>query len=201
MPILHGTQAQRLMRNALLMVALLLLGSVGIAFVELSPAPGADAAFRSQRPLTSAQWYQSSVSARKTTSVRIYLIAIGGGGRTDRRIGCGDSLVAVARSIAPTTTPLSAAMRLLLSDHHRYYGQSGLYNALYQSRLRLQRAAVVKGKATIYLVGTMRLGGVCDDPRAGAQLRQTARQFPTVHSVAIFINNTPLWKRLSEKGR
>jgi hypothetical protein len=92
-------------------------------------------------------------------------------------------------------------MHLLLSDHHRYYGRSGLYNALYRSRLRLQRAVVVKGKATIHLVGSMSLGGVCDNPRVKAQLRQTALQFPTVRNVSIFVNGVPLWKRLSLKGR
>jgi Sporulation and spore germination len=134
-----------------------------------------------------------------TKSVRIYLIAVEDNGRSGRRIGCGDSLVAVTRSIRPTTAPLTAAMAALLSDHRRFYGQSGLYNALYQSRLKVQSARVVNGKATIHLTGKMQLGGVCDSPRVKAQLEQTAHQFSTVRSTAIYINNVPLWKRLSSK--
>lgn len=138
-------------------------------------------------------------AAARTTSVRTYLVAIGDNGRSGTRIGCWDSLVAVTHPVAPTSAPLSAALRLLLHDHHRYYGQSGLYNALFQSRLRVQRASVVGGTASVYLIGTMRLGGVCDDPRVGAQLRHTVRQFSTVVRVSIFVNGVPLWKRLSEK--
>jgi hypothetical protein len=78
-------------------------------------------------------------------------------------------------------------------------GQSGLYNALYQSRLHVKTASVVNRTAIVHLVGTKRLGGVCDDPRVAAQLRHTAGQFPTVRRTATFINNVPLWKRLSEK--
>lgn len=151
------------------------------------------------QPLRTVHESVSLVSSARTTSVRTFLVAIGDNGRTGTRIGCGDSLVSVKRPIAPTTAPLTAAMKLLLNDHHRYYGQSGLYNALYQSRLQVQRASVVKGVAVVHLKGTMRLGGVCDDPRVGAQLRQTVRQFPTVRRVEIFVNGIPLWKRLSEK--
>jgi hypothetical protein len=75
-----------------------------------------------------------------------------------------------------------------------------LYDALYQSRLRLQRATVVHGRATVHLAGTMQLGGECDNPRVGAQLRQTALQFRTVHNVRIYVNGIPLARWLSEKG-
>jgi hypothetical protein len=194
------SQTQHLGRTSLLAVALLRLGGVGGILGGLDLIPSAHAALHAEGSSTSAQGHLSAVSPGKTTLVRIYLVAIGDNGKSGTRIGCGDSLVAVTRSIARTTAPLSAAMRLLLSDHHRYYGQSELYNALYQSRLRLQRAAIVNGKAIIHLTGTMQLDGVCDDPRVGAQLRQTARQFPTVHRVAICVNNVPLWKLLSGKG-
>jgi hypothetical protein len=77
---------------------------------------------------------------------------------------------------------------------------SGLCNALYQARLTVKRAVVSNGKATIHLTGKMVLLGQCDDPRVGGQLRQTAHQFRTVHSVSIFVNNVPLRKLLGGKG-
>jgi len=55
------------------------------------------------------------------------------------------------------------------------------------------------GVATVNLVGTMMLGGVCDNPRVEAQLIQTALQFPTVSEVHFFINDTPLEEVLSLK--
>lgn len=135
----------------------------------------------------------------KTTSVRIYLVALGNGTKARNTFGCGDRVVAVTRSIPPTTQPLSAAIRLLLSDHHRFYGRSGLYNALYQSHLRLSRAAVKNGRASVYLAGKTSLGGVCDVPRVKQQLQHTALQFRTVKRAAFFINGIPLSKLLSAR--
>lgn len=194
-------QAHHRLRPALLVAALLLLSGAGALSPPLRSTGRADAASVSRHTTAGPQRYASASVSRTTVSVLLYLIAIGDEGKSGRRIGCGDSLVAVRRPIPPTTAPLTAAMRLLLSNHHRFYGQSGLYNPLYHSRLRVQRATVVNGRATVHLVGTMSLGGECDNPRVGAQLRQTTLQFSTVHSVAIFINNVPLWKRLSLKGR
>jgi hypothetical protein len=91
-------------------------------------------------------------------------------------------------------------MRLLLSDHRRTHGRSGLYNALYQSRLSVQRATVVRGRAAIFLRGRTALNGECDDPRFKGQLRSTALQFPTVHSVAIYINGRPMSHAIGGKG-
>jgi hypothetical protein len=142
---------------------------------------------------------QAGIAPRTTASVKFYLVAIGDNGRFGKKVGCGDSLVAVTRPIAPTEAPLSAALWLLLSDHHRFYGQSGLYNALYQSRLAIGRIGIKNGRAIIHLTGRLRLGGVCDDPRVAGQLKRTAFQFSTVHSVAIFINSVPLKRLLSEK--
>src|SRR5947209_9872041 len=70
----------------------------------------------------------ASPGARGTTQVKIYLVALGNGTVRPGTIGCGDTLVGVTKRIAPTSAPLLAALRQLLADHHRYYGQSGLYN-------------------------------------------------------------------------
>lgn len=144
---------------------------------------------------------QAAQTAR-VTSIHLYYVAIGDAGKSGLKFGCGDSLVAVNRTVAPTNTPLTAAFRLLLSDHHRYIGQSGLYNSLYRSRLTLKSASIVHGKTRIALTGSMSLGGECDNPRVYAQLRHTALQFKSVdnHNLTITINGVPLSKRLSLKG-
>jgi hypothetical protein len=124
--------------------------------------------------------------------VDVYLIKMGGG-----QVGCGDSAVALSRSIAPTQAPLGAALRELLSIKDREVGPERLYNALYQSDLQVDRLELQNGKATIRLTGELRLGGVCDSPRVEAQLVQTAWQFSTVSSVEVFINGRPLSEVLS----
>ncbi len=54
-------------------------------------------------------------------------------GVSGTKFGCDDSLVAVEVPIAPTVGVLRAALNQLLSLKSSYYGQSGLYTALYQS--------------------------------------------------------------------
>ncbi len=133
------------------------------------------------------------------TTVKLFFVATGDDGKSGAKIGCGDSLVAVDRQLAPTTAPLTAAYRELLRLRDSRYGQSGLYNALAQSTLDLARAAITDGTADVRLTGTLTLSGECDAPRIDAQLREVARQFPTVTRVDIFINDVPLATALSAR--
>ena len=131
--------------------------------------------------------------------VQIFLIAIDDQGVSGDLIGCGDSLVPVQVEIQPTQGVLKAAFQALLALKEQYYGQSGLYNSLYQSDLQLESAKIENGKATIRLSGTLQLGGECDNPRVAAQLEATARQFSTVTDVSIFVNDKTLADALSLK--
>jgi spore germination protein GerM len=123
------------------------------------------------------------------SQVALYFIARGDEGQSGIGIGCGDSAIPVEISIEPTPAPLTAAMEQLLAAQTEYYGQSGLYNALHRSTLSLERAAVENGVATIALSGNVIItGGECETPRFEAQIKQTARQFPTVDRVVVYIN-------------
>jgi hypothetical protein len=121
-------------------------------------------------------------------------------GQTGMPVGCGDSAVPVWVEISPTRGVMKAALEALLSVKDQYYGQSGLYNALYQSDLQVDSVSIDNnGKARVNLIGSLIMGGECDTPRVQAQLEQTVRQFPTVAEVAIFINDKPLADALSMK--
>jgi hypothetical protein len=133
------------------------------------------------------------------TTVKVFLVATGDNGAAGKMIGCGDSLVPVTQQIVPTQGVLRAALEILLGLQQQYYGQSGLYNALYQSNLSIEDLRVENGRASIRLAGKLLLGGVCDNPRVEAQLVETAKQFSTVKEVEIFINGKPLKDVLSEK--
>ena len=126
------------------------------------------------------------------TRTNIYLIALEDEGQSGMQIGCGDSVVPVEVEIEPTLAILSAAMNKLVNLNQRFYGQSGLYNALAASNLRVDEISLVNGHASINLSGEISLGGVCDAPRFEEQLRQTALQYYTVDSVDITINGEPL---------
>jgi LysM repeat protein len=130
----------------------------------------------------------------------IYLIALEDGGRSGQAIGCGDSVIAVQRTIQPTVAPLTSALEILLSLNDQFYGESGLYNALYQSDLRLEGINIVNREAIINLSGQLVLNGTCDAPRVRAQLEQTALQYRTVDRVSITINGQPIDELLSSQG-
>ena len=117
--------------------------------------------------------------------------------------GC-DKVILLPTSIPFTTAPLTAALKALLadkeiwSDHQVASGK--LYNYLGQGNLQLQSATVVSGTAQIYLTGTPPpLGGICDDPRLFVQIAETARQFPTVQKVQVFVNGVENTGSVNEK--
>ncbi len=129
--------------------------------------------------------------------LQIFLIALEDNGQSGQPVGCGDSVVPVQVETTPTKEVLRASLNQLLALKDQYYGESGLYNALYQSDLQVDRITLENGKAEIYLTGTLMLGGVCDNPRVKAQLEATALQFSTVQVVSIFIDDKPLDEALS----
>lgn len=136
-----------------------------------------------------------------SSHLRLYLVAIDDQGKSGEKVGCGDSIIPV--NLSPDNTSVSAPLRYvidrLIADKQQYYGQSGLYNALYQSDLSVEGINITNGTASISLKGNIRLAGVCDNPRVEAQLKYTAMQFPTVKKVNITINSKPLENILSEK--
>ncbi len=94
---------------------------------------------------------------------------------------------------------LKAAMEKLLSAKHQYYGQSGLYNVLYQSNLEVAEITSESGRTIVHLTGSLTLGGTCDAPRLKAQIEQTALQFSPGNEVEVYINDVPLDQVLSQK--
>jgi sporulation and spore germination protein len=132
-------------------------------------------------------------------TVKIFLIALEDNGQSGPLVGCGDSVVPATVTIARTQGVLRAALEKLLSVQEQFYGESGFYNALYQSDLQLKTVTIDQGKAIIHLTGAVMLGGVCDSPRFEAQIEQTALQFSTVSSVEVFINDIPLQDVLSQQ--
>jgi hypothetical protein len=145
----------------------------------------------------------SSTQASAVSSAKIFLAAVGDNGKSGKLIGCGDSLVSVDTKIAPassTESKITEALQALFKIRTQNYGQSGLYNALYQSTLTVDRVGIGMGKATVMLIGETKLGGECDDPRFVEQITQTVMQFPEVKEADITVNGKPLKDLLSLKG-
>jgi hypothetical protein len=132
-------------------------------------------------------------------TVQIFLIAVDDNGQGGQPVGCGDSVIPVQVEIPATQGVLKAALESLLSLKTQNYGESGLYNALYQSNLQVESVSINNGVATVNLTGTLLMGGECDNPRIQAQLEQTVLQFSTVAEADIFINGQSLADALSLK--
>lgn len=142
----------------------------------------------------------TATAAPDTMTLQVFLIALEDGGQSGQEVGCGDSAVAVEVVVPRTQGVLRAALTALLSMRDQYYGESGLYNALYQSDLSVEGVTIENGEALVNLSGTLLLGGVCDNPRVEAQLEQTALQFSTVSRASVFVNGVPLEDLLSGEG-
>ncbi len=125
------------------------------------------------------------------STVKVYLVALGDNGKTGQKIGCEDSLVAVNRSVKSTGAPLKAALAELLAMPRQYNEQ--LNNFWGENSLKLKSVSVSKGVATIRLTGKgPSVAGVCDEPRIISQIEETAKQFPSVKRVKVFVNNESL---------
>lgn len=133
------------------------------------------------------------------TKVKIFLIGIDDNGVSGKKVGATDSAIPVLVDIEPTKAPLKAALTKLLSFHEQMYGQSGFYHSLYQSDLKVKSVIIDNGEAVIELTGTLKLGGVLDNPRVKAQIEETALQFDTVQKVSVFIDGKKLDEVLSLK--
>lgn len=129
---------------------------------------------------------------QNTQSVKIYLVALGDDGKTGKKIGCGDSLVAVTHTIKKTTAPLTAAIRELLSIPQHLAGSPNLENFWKGDKLSLKSVSVRNGTATIHISGEIFVAGICDEPRIQSQIEETARQFSNVKRVNVFIGKETL---------
>ena len=137
----------------------------------------------------------------QTRTVKLYFIAQNDDGKSGPRVGCGDSLIEVTREIEPVDDPITATLSLAVSLRGTRYGESGLYNALGMSSLRVGQVLRDGSDIWVDLVGTLALGGTCDAPRIEAQLRQTVMQFPGVSNVTFALNGNLLGPRLSGPGQ
>lgn len=129
----------------------------------------------------------------------IYYVAVDDNGVSGPLIGCGDSLVATTTAPVRFTDQVRPSIETLLANKSRDVGLSGLVNVLYQSNLSYTGGELTGSTITIYLAGQFMLGGVCDIPRAKAQLEYTAMAAAGATSAQVFVNGRPIDEVLSLK--
>jgi hypothetical protein len=129
----------------------------------------------------------------------VYYVAVGDNGRSGPQIGCGDSLIATKTAPVRFTDQVGPSIRALLANKSRDLGESGFVNVLYQSNLTYLGGELEGSTITIWLSGQFMLGGVCDVPRAKAQLEYTAMAASDATSAQVFVNGRPIDDVLSLK--
>lgn len=155
-----------------------------------NPPPSFDEAEESKVFATMIASFQLS------EAIKIAMVALDDQGKAGPKIGCGDSIVLVETG-APKRTQdiaLKAALEELLAYREKDYGQSGLYNALYQSELEFDRIEKTSEEVKVFLVGKIVVNGVCDEPRVAKQLEFTANGYldDTEQKLNFFINGKEL---------
>lgn len=129
----------------------------------------------------------------------VYYVAVGDNGISGPVIGCGDSIIATTTAPVRFTDQVGPSIGTLLANKSRDVGLSGLVNILYQSSLTYLGGELNGSTITIYLSGQFMLAGVCDIPRAKAQLEYTAMAASGATSAQVFVNGRPIDEVLSLK--
>ncbi|WP_461173049.1 hypothetical protein M1D93_19200 [Arthrobacter sp. Z1-9] len=161
-----------------------------------SPSPEAPP---SAAPVPSEPVPSGSIAAQRT--VTAYYVLLDDGGSNGVRFGCNDSLVGVAHTSSPQEEPLPAAVRALLTapaDAEASRPSPDVYNALEDSDLTFLSGSFDGTTVTVYLAGTLSMGGVCDAPRVEAQLTQTAVSAVGAVRAEIHINGRSLAEALRQ---
>lgn len=134
-----------------------------------------------------------------TDRAPVFLIAREDGGVEGRRIGCGDSAVAVETTLHRRGPALEGALDELLSLRETYDTRTGFYNALHGSRLEVVRIERAGPEVRVHLNGYLEIGETCDSQRILAQLTETALQFEDVQRATFFLEGKPLARLLADK--
>jgi hypothetical protein len=127
-------------------------------------------------------------------NVRIFLITPQANGKAT---GCGDAAVAVDVKSTFDENPVADALQTLFAIKRKRYGKSGLYNALYQSDLKVESVEINNKTANVKLGGALKLGGECDNPRVRSQLEKTILMASKADIATVWINNKTLEDVLS----
>lgn len=175
--------------TALIVIIVVLLGIGGLNWWlhRHNPTPN--------KPATDS----SETEANTKTHLHLFFVALGDNGASGTKLGCGDSLIETDTDAISTANKLQETFQRLLASHDQTYGESGLYNALYQSQLTYLSGKVSGDTVTVKLAGTVKQAGECDAPRIEAQLTQTAETAAGVNHAAIYVNGKPLSKVVGSK--
>ncbi len=114
-------------------------------------------------------------------------------------IGCGNTTKPMTVKSTFKGDPVQDALEVLFGLKNAGYENQKLYNALYQSKLKVQSVETKNDVVTVKLTGNIKLSGVCDNPRVRAQLVDTIKLASDANDVVVLVNGKSLSDVLSLK--
>lgn len=137
----------------------------------------------------------SPTPSEASTRAELFLVDLEDNGANGTLIGCGDSLVSVPYTVSEASSREEAIEALLQMPKED--PETGFYNALAGTDLTVDRVEMNGATPTLYLTGTLSLGGACEVPRIEEQLKATLLQGAT--TADIYLNDVLLQDVLSSK--
>ena len=115
-------------------------------------------------------------------------------------IGCGNTIKPMTQKSTFKGDPVQDALEVLLGLKQAGYENGELYNALYQSKLKVQSVETENDTVTVKLTGDIKLSGECDIPRVREQLIGTINAASDAKNVVVMVNDKSLEEALSLKN-
>lgn len=114
-------------------------------------------------------------------------------------IGCGNTTKPMTHKSTFKGDPVEDALKVLFALKNAGYKSGELYNALYQSKLKVQSVETKNDVVTVRLTGNIKMSGECDIPRVRAQIIDTIEVASDAKDVVVFVNDQKLDDALSLK--
>lgn len=135
----------------------------------------------------------------KEHNVTVILIAQMPKDGNAKDIGCGNITKPMTQKSTFKGDAVEDALKVLLELKQAGYENGELYNALYQSKLKVQSVATKVDTVTVHLTGTVKMSGECDIPRVRAQLIDTVKAASDAKKIIVLVNDKNLDEALSLK--
>ena len=126
-------------------------------------------------------------------TINLYMVAPVSSELMGKSIDCNEILVPVSKTILIEKNEVESALTELFAAKNT----DELKNYIKGPGLILYQATVSNGIAEVYIKGDFAITNLCDISRIRGQLYETAKQFPDVKEVKIFINAQSLESYLS----
>lgn len=169
------------------------------SIIKNQPAPKVSEKAAEPKPPAKPPAKSAEPSEPKEHDVTVILIAEIPKSGNAKDIGCGNTTKPMTGKSTFEGDSVEDALKVLFALKNAGYERGKLYNALYQSKLKVQSIDTKDDVVTVKLTGNIKLSGECDIPRVRAQLIDTIKLASDAKDVVVLVNGKSLKDALSLK--